>query len=671
MTNLYIDIETKGLNAKEFISGGVVYNRNPKRDKDTEILFNNPKKMWNFIIDFAIKEYKRSKKITNVYAFNTKYDFYGIADFEDTSKGKLEIFSENPFIANYYSFELKKNIIKFLDVMAIYTGHSLERAGKLIGCYKGFTPTILKYPELFDIIHNDDLNVESKWDRIYKLSEEIQKVCFDNKEEIDKWIKMPKYLQLQEINKYMIQDIKVTKKLLEFVKMKLNDEGIYIKRLMTISQIAMSRMMNKLKEKNISNFFQDKSKNEVYKNNWNDEIRKAYKGGRCEVFNDAGKIIKEADYIDVNSLYPFALTKIPIPMLNTCRKIKEPLKNIDLNYLLSLIGVSECLVKVPENETIGLLPLRTIDGNYYGKKGQYILGSWTNLELKKAIQKGYEIIDIKESIVFSENIKNKNVFKEIIEETYHLRKSSIDPFNNWFYKMMMNSAIGKFGQYRLKNEIIIDDVEKIDEYIQKGFIRTTNIGFNYIYKRELDLNNAKWLEKSYYAPIICAYVNAYARCYMYDLYNLFDKKDLLYTDTDSIIFKSNPKYNKILKEYLDEKELGKLKIEHSKAPFLCYGRKNYAIGDNIKVSGYKKRNMKFEEFAKGDITSLKMIGIKSGDYNKIGTFIEQKHNLRESLIKQENFEEKWRNNKILIDYNIEDFSYFECKLNEILHSNPK
>lgn len=658
MTNIYIDIETKGLNAKEFVSGCIIHEL-----RKEPMIFSSAKDMWNKIIDLGYKQ--GSKNMLNVYAFNTKYDFYGIANFEDTSKGRIEIFSESPFIANFRDNESKKVIIKFLDVMSIFTKFSLARAGKLIGCEKGFTPTILKYPELFDIVFNDNIDSTTKWN-IINNNDELKKVCEENSEEIEKWISMPTFLQIQEINKYMVQDVKVTKQLMDFVKVKLKDENINIKRIMTISQIAMSRMLMKLKEKNISNFFQDKAKNEVFKNNWNDDIRKAYKGGRCEVFSNAGNLITQADYIDVNSLYPFALTKIPIPELNSCRKIKQPLKSLDINYILSKIGVSECLIKVNSNDDIGLLPIRTIDGNYYGKNGQYLLGSWTNLELKKAIELGYEIIDIKETIIFNENEKDKEVFKDIIEETYHLRKDSLDPFDNWFYKMMMNSAIGKFGQYRLKGEVIIDDVEKIDEYIKKGYIRTTNIGFNYIYKKELDNSNAKWLEKSYYAPIISSYVNAYARCYMYDLYNLFDKKDLLYTDTDSIIYKTNPKYSQRISQYLDEFELGKMKVEHKATPFLCYGRKNYAIGDLIKVSGYQQRNMKFEDFTKGDITSLKMIGIKGGNYDKVGTFIEQKHNLRESLLKQEEFDNKWKSNQILIDYNIEDVEYYHKEINKIL-----
>jgi hypothetical protein len=313
-----------------------------------------------------------------------------------------------------------------------------------------------------------------------------------------------------------------------------------------------------------------------------------------------------------------------------------------------------------------LLPTRTIDGNYYGKSGQVIVGNWTHLELNKALNLGYKILNVKQSIIFDTNIKDKNVFKNIIDETYNKRKSSNSDFDNWFYKMMMNSAIGKFAQYRLKGEIVIDDVEKIDEYISKGYIRTTNIGFNYIYKKELNLSNAKHLEKSYYTPIISSYVNAYSRCHMYDIYSLIDKEDRLYSDTDSLIFKNNIKYNKILEPYLSDTEFGKLKIEHNNEMFLCFGKKNYAIGDNVKVSGYKQRNMKFEDFAKGDITSLKMVGIKSGNFDKVGTFIEEKHNLRESLIKQENFNNKWDSNKVIIDCDIEDIDFYKPILKQLL-----
>ena len=116
----------------------------------------------------------------------------------------------------------------------------------------------------------------------------------------------------------------------------------------------------------------------------------------------------------------------------------------------------------------------------------------------------------------------------------------------------------------------------------------------------------KGVEKAYCTPILPTLVNAYARCYMYKYYKKIPLKNLVYTDTDSIIWQG--KEEELKKMNIGE-EMGQFKIKDTNTTAIIYGRKSKSIGEDISVAGVHKKNLIKEEFEKGYVTDTKIIGI--------------------------------------------------------------
>lgn len=608
--DIAVDVETyykkngkfvPDLNAPFLLGVIMISERNHK-------VFMKKEDMWDFILELGVKEARRGHTL-NVYGHNHAFDFYKYGDYNDKN---ISHFSESPFIKAYKKDKRdvgiqedgKKEIIKFLDTYALYK-MPLKKMGDLIGCPK------LEMP----------------------IEEEAS---------------------IEKIAKYCIQDCKVVYKGIKHLKGILRKEKIGVKRLYTRSQIAGNNLLKELSQRNTENLFETKHQYKAHQTLRAKEIHKAYRGGRCDCFKTGS--LDNITYIDCNSLYPYAAGKITVPHLKSERKVFQPLKYITLQELLKKEGVSKCLI-LNKKCDIGLLPVRTPQGNYFFKKGVYGIGSWTHIELRKALEEGYDIIDIEYSVIYHEN--GENYFKEIMEKYYDLRKRSEDEFSNYFYKSMMNDGIGKLAQHRTGQEIIVDDIETTKEYLEQGFVQLEGIdnsmNVKFVKKESQD-------KKKFYMPIIPTFINAYARVMMYDMYKKVGIKDLVYTDTDSILFKGNH-----LNKFELGDNLGEFKVEHENESIIIYGKKTYAIGTEIKIAGFRKRGMNIEDFKKGEVSSLKMITFQTqGDTHKAGDFITEERNLNEQLEKFKEISNMIDSQQVIMDQDIEDISYFRKTLVSLL-----
>ena len=613
-------------------------------------VFTDKKQMWEYILKLGKSELKRNKKLT-CYAHNAKFDFYQIANLKDKN---LRFFAETPFIASYYLpverefeneaafrrwewyakrekieykiisklgerivIEYKKEAIKFLDTMAIFQ-MSLKRMGEMIGFHKQEMPT--------------------------EIGERVTQA------------------KIKEIAKYCMRDCEVTMKAIEFLKQKLADENLNIRNLCTINQIAISYVLNKLRKADARQVLYVNKANETTDMTWNtkhkNEIHAAYRGGFVRAWNTG--IFEDVTSIDVNSLYPYSAVTMKFPDLRTERMISEPLKRMPKKELLSKIGISRAMVINKSNE-LGLLPIRLPEKSYSPKKNKAMIGTWTNKELEVAEKEGYEILDIEWSILWDET---ENPLRPIYEETFMKRIETDNNFNSWFYKAMMNSSLGKFGQRRTDQLIVIDSIESVYEYLEKNFkmVRGVSETNNVIYVNK-DIGDGK--PKKYYAPIIPALVTAEARINMYFHYKKIPKKDLLYTDTDSIIMKGD-----YLENYELGNEMGKFKIDKDiitgdpliKKRAIIWGTKSKAVGNNIAVSGVFKSGLTLDDFQKGQVVAKKMLGLKSITEDRVGEFIIEKRDLKKQ---QKDFWEggrKLAREKIYIDFDINDILFFKDKL---------
>ena len=219
---------------------------------------------------------------------------------------------------------------------------------------------------------------------------------------------------------------------------------------------------------------------------------------------------------------------------------------------------------------------------------------------------------------------------------------------------MQNRSYGKLAQRKSGQEIIIDSVEEARKYLKDSWEIIRGSGLNYMYQK----NKVEDLNKSYYAPIIPTLINAYARVFMYDVFKVIPLDSLIYTDTDSCIMKIGH-----LNKFNIGKKLGEFKVEFKDEECIIKGRKTYAIGSEIKVSGFRKRDVSLGDFKKGVIRSKRMNTLKTAkDLRDVGGFLEEVRDLDVQLRENKEVSKLYRNQKVFKDKNINNINYFHKDL---------
>lgn len=628
--DVYVDVETKGLNCQAFVAGCV------RRSTGGVRYFYTKKQMWEYLLDLSLLCLK-NKRCLNVYAHNHIYDFLSYANLDDSN---IKIYNESrPFIVSRMVGD--KEVIKFLDTLAIFP-FSLKKLGEIVGVQK----------------------------------KDIDNVFFDENSEftIEKLQDMIRY-NINGMKDYLAIDTLIPQKAIELLKKKLKDEGVVLKRLYTISQIAIAYIINQLKkdDKLGTEFWYNKVKGQVLRTRYVQEIHGAYRGGRVDAYqlgvfskdinNDIKKLIQKGipyhksnvNYIDVNSLYPYSICNIDVPILNTERKIKFPLKKLELKYLLNKIGVSRALL-YNRKCSDPYIPVRTEVGSYYPVIGSYIVGTYTHMELQYAASIGYDVIDIAWSVIWDKS--NHNPFSTIYNRLYELRKSGSE-FDNSFYKSIMNNSIGKMAQVKPNKEYVIDSIEEAEKYLDANYEIRHAKGSKYIY----EIVNTKYTYKSYYMPIIPVLVNAYARIHMHKELSKIPMKDKVYTDTDSLIFYNKDGLN--MMNFDIGEELGQFKVVNTDETAIIYGRKTYAIQNEIKISGIRKKDLTIQDFKDGLVESKKMVTIKAAsDLSKVGTFITEKRDLHKQYQNAETVKNMMKEQRFYKDTDIKSIVEFVEILNK-------
>ena len=625
---------------KYFLIGSVT---NEKGKSET---FLNKDEMWQYILDLGRKARKHGHTIY-AYGHNVKYDFYNIFKMNKN----LVIISEFPFIASYYVTVKKEMELNKWNGYKQYLDLSKRRY-----TYK---------------IEKDRVDLWLKEEAVRFLdSLSIFRTSLKNVGDIIgfKKLDLPKKLKkedLKVITPYVTRDSEILIKAIKMLKKKINDDGVKIKRLVTMNQIAISYLLKLMRKEKIDIFKGEGNK--LVQSKARRKVRKAYRGGRVEAWKLG--IYKKVSSIDCNSLYPYSASIMRFPDLKTEIFWNKPKKEY-WEKLLNKTGICRAMMFNRKCE-LGLLPIRLPHISYYPKKGKYLIGTWTNKEIIKAVKEGYEIMDI-QFIISYDDIKNP--FKNIMPNLYKLRMDkSLGGFNNAFYKSIMNGGIGKFAQTKVGQEIVFDSVDKTEDYIKKNYESLGGIRDNSRIMK-FRKNNTNFNYKPYYCPIIAALVTAEARIYMYDIFKKIGLKRLVYTDTDSCAFigniKSLPKSIKL------GKKLGQFKIEFEEEEFECWGRKSKRINDDLKMAGISKNSLKVYNKKKGIIKFVKMQGLRKID---TGAFIEQKRDLKKQLKDYKKQEEKLDSILVAIDQSIlidinkkwnngksyDDIKYFGEKLNKV------
>lgn len=317
----------------------------------------------------------------------------------------------------------------------------------------------------------------------------------------------------------------------------------------------------------------------------------SYYGGRVQRFAEAGKLYKNVYVYDINSLYPSEMIDNKFP--NPKKMWKANIPSLELMH--DYIREGKCVW--------GKFKMKTSDGCLFlpnlnsEKRRDYTLkyfeGYLCQPEIEFALENGWiieEVIELYGAI----SIKP---FDDYVQHFYEKRLNS--QLNNdskeFFYKILLNSLYGKFGQRdickRIENPERVKSIMQSDNWKDRYDIKYYSVNVWY-----LEEKNASMISKNTWAGW-AAFVTSYARVSLAKA--IRDNKNVLYCDTDSIHLSKEPS----LVDLKMGNKLGEWKLEATNVPFAQYWEpKVYRFLDsrknNLKVK-HKGVNM-----SDGDLTKI-------------------------------------------------------------------
>lgn len=519
-----------------------------------------------FLLDRIEKEYKRGKVCT-IWAMNMLYDFTILSRGEMHNTDLFEKIAWKPFINIMHS---KNAEGRLLDLMSFYRMR-LEEVGHIVG-------------------------LEKK--------------------------KMPKKIwNIEQLKPYCLRDCEIVLKAVENLKSSLRQMDYIATKFTSAPKLAYQLFLNTCEKnfhmkngKKLSYYSYLWHKGRIHQTNEPETLQMASRGGRIEQFTLKKGIIKDVTKLDVCSMYPFVCCTNEFPDLLTEETIREPIKE-DLNKM----GVAEVTLKCPET-FVPYLPIR-YNKVIYPQKA-VIRGFWTTFEIKRALEEGYELVEMHKAVLYKP--LPFNPFKPFMEKLYEVKKENKSGLK-YVAKLLMNSLTGKLASRISRTEERVIHRRELQQYISEGYEPVADLeGTAYlIVEREI--------EKKHYArtsnPIMYAYITAYARDYLYRHLVKIPKEDLLYCVTDAIIFKGNH-----IDKFKTGENMGEWTIEKQGKEGEFFNEHYYRVDDEIRASGTKKKDVTIEALrGEKKLTTTRMITPKevwkSGNFQDAGRFVQKEMNL--------------------------------------------
>lgn len=325
--------------------------------------------------------------------------------------------------------------------------------------------------------------------------------------------------------------------------------------------------------------------------------RESYFGGRTECFKLGSFTKDKYYYLDVNSMYPSVMRSgwYPVKYLNYDLKCTPQV----LKFYLQ----KYCIVaRVRINTKNPIVPVR--------KKLKVIfpVGSFeavlSTAELKLALRE-----NAIEKVISVAIYKREKIFKSFIDFFYAERLKAKQEGNSaydLFFKIIMNSLYGKFGQqmgeWTTIGKCDPKDVEYWSEIVS---------GQSKIYKYRKINGLLQRYDSKHEAfnsfPAIASHVTAAARVKMWELMVKAGRGNVYYCDTDSL-FVNQAGYDN-LKPELDKFKLGKLKLVDVTNDLRLFGCKSYIFGDLKRHKGRKRDAVKIDKdtFRQSQWSTLKSL----------------------------------------------------------------
>jgi hypothetical protein len=442
---------------------------------------------------------------------------------------------------------IKYNNINFFDIALFYNLGSLRNTSKAFGLQeeKGVFP--------YKFVNTDNLNYiggvpelkywNSKKD-YNKYLDNVSKELFDMKEYTLKYCMLDSKLVFKLAEKHLDS---CTGK----IELKAGDMVIDRKFWNVINCPTSANLSIKMNQQLFlkDNLYQ--SPDEIIKHE-----RDAYKGGRTEVFKKHFKVNhkKSSDrlyYFDINSAYPAGMTQMmPYKYQQTCvrkeTKMKlEEIVDYHLYYIKSIYVGSDPFF-IPN------LLYRTESKNIIATKNTPYSWHWGN-EVKEAILNKCDIYNTK--VV---KYEGHTVFKEFSEYFYEsrLKVKKTNIALSQFYKSVLNSQYGKYGQKCFNKSAIVKNNDELKKILKNDI--TKLVSFEYLddfmlieYKEE-----AQEYKSIGQLARFSSYIASTSRCKLSDMMRDVGHNNVYYCDTDSVFTSKIPS-----KRFLDNKILGKWKEE--------------------------------------------------------------------------------------------------------------
>lgn len=516
-------------------------------DTETKRVNNEEKFYLGYLIFWDrinnIKEYKYFEKRTDffkyilkimktrdkliIYAHNTDFDIKVLGGIKYLIKNGYEVYNFS-IEGTKFILRLKNDtkIIEILDTMN-YIPMSLKEIGKSIGLPK----------------KEIDFNICTK--------EELKEYCKNDVEIIFLFIK----LLIEFLEKYNLSKLKST-----------------------VGSLSLNIFRHK---------FYNKEKNPIYIHNWESAIeleKMSYKGGITDCFK-IGNYKEKLFKLDVNSMYPYIMKDnfYPIKLLYYSDD-KTKIKKLLYKYLDSKLLIARVRIFLPPEYAYILVKAKIKNEN----KSIFLSGSYetdlTTPELKFVIKYG-KILEVIKLAIYEKSIIFKDFVTFFYDKRIEFSKNGNEAYK-LFCKYILNNLYGKFGQrvqkyteFENKEDFKFESREIIDGILDERY-KEVKLGNKIFEIRNTD-------EKSFDSFIaIASYVTAYARMYLIEMILQAKRINLYYVDTDCLIV--NKKGYDNLKDYINEKELGKLKLEETSINSTFYRPKYYLFNEKEKCKGMKK-----------------------------------------------------------------------------------
>jgi hypothetical protein len=188
-----------------------------------------------------------------------------------------------------------------------------------------------------------------------------------------------------------------------------------------------------------------------------------------------------------------------------------------------------------------------------------------------------------------------HIFKDFIDFFYQERLKAKENKNtayDLFFKILMNSLYGKFGQMMGEWETVGKcDPKEVDYWTQS--LEDDSYIYKYRKINGLIQRYNKKREAFNSFPAISSHVTSYARVKLWTLIEIAKMENVYYCDTDSIFVNQSGYDN--LRDHISDLDLGKLKVECVTDDMKILGCKQYIFKEKVKHKGLKKDAVKISD----------------------------------------------------------------------------